>query len=206
MNNAINYSKIRLFFQQYPALFLLLMFGLWIQGCTSITSAISDEPIQIDPGKRLLGTYVNDEQLETIAKDNIDKTHADLKKANINVNVFNGVALLTGQIIDEELRRLAADTVSNIHPIRQVHNELQVQGNISLISQANDTWLANKVKTKLLTHKDVEGTRVKVIAEDGTIYLMGLVSRIEADKITEIVRASSGVQQVVRVFEYIDIN
>ena len=206
MNNAINYSKIRLFFQQYPALFLLLMFGLWIQGCTSITSAISDEPIQIDPGKRLLGTYVNDEQLETIAKDNIDKAHADLKKANINVNVFNGVALLTGQIIDEELRRLAADTVSNIHPIRQVHNELQVQGNISLISQANDTWLANKVKTKLLTHKDVEGTRVKVIAEDGTIYLMGLVSRIEADKITEIVRASSGVQQVVRVFEYIDIN
>ena len=88
MNNATDYSKVSIFFRQDSALFLLLMFSLWIQGCTSITSALTDEPIQVDPGKRLLGTYVNDEKLEAIAKDNIDKTHADLKKANINIGFF----------------------------------------------------------------------------------------------------------------------
>ena len=195
-----------IFFSQHiiilPALILIIL----IQGCTRIINAGKEEPIHIDPGRRLLGTYINDEKLESIAKINIDKTHPDLEKANISVNIFNGVALLTGQVADEELRRLAAETVKSITHVRQLHNELQIQGNISLLAQTNDTWLANKVKTKLLAHKDVEGSRVKVIAEGGSIYLMGLVSRIEAEKITELVSTTSGVQQVVRVFEYIDIN
>ena len=191
---------------QSIGLVLLLSLTVLLNGCKTIVGASTDEPIQVDPGKRLLGTYINDERVETIAEVNIDKAHPDLKKANVNVTLFNGVALLTGQVADEELRRLAAETVNEIDYVRQVHNELQIQGNISLLSQTNDTWLVNKVKTKLLTHKDVEGNRVKIIAEDGTIYLMGLVSRIEAEKITELVSATPGVQQVVRVFEYIDVN
>ena len=191
---------------QSIGLVLLLSLTVLLNGCKTIVGASTDEPIQVDPGKRLLGTYINDERVETIAEVNIDKAHPDLKKANVNVTLFNGVALLTGQVADEQLRRLAAETVNEIDYVRQVHNELQIQGNISLLSQTNDTWLVNKVKTKLLTHKDVEGNRVKIIAEDGTIYLMGLVSRIEAEKITELVSATPGVQQVVRVFEYIDVN
>ena len=198
---ALNKSYI-----QSIGLVLLLSLTVLLNGCKTIVGASTDEPIQVDPGKRLLGTYINDERVETIAEVNIDKAHPDLKKANVNVTLFNGVALLTGQVADEELRRLAAETVNEIDYVRQVHNELQIQGNISLLSQTNDTWLVNKVKTKLLTHKDVEGNRVKIIAEDGTIYLMGLVSRIEAEKITELVSATPGVQQVVRVFEYIDVN
>ena len=194
------------FSPQYIILLPVLTLIMLIQSCTSIISASTDEPIHIDPGRRLLGTYINDERLETIAKININKAHPGFKKANISVNIFNGVALLTGQVADEELRRLAADTINDITHVRQLHNELQIQGNISLLAKTNDTWLANKVKTKLLTHKDVEGSRVKVIAESGSIYLMGLVSRIEAEKITELVSTTSGVQQVVRVFEYIDIN
>ena len=205
----MNYQQIlnkNAFSSQYLILLPMLVLIMLIQGCTRIISAGTDEPIHIDPGRRLLGTYINDEKLETIAKVNINKAHPDLKKANISVNIFNGVALLTGQVADEELRRLAAETVNKIAYVRQLHNELQIQGNISLLAQTNDTWLANKVKTKLLAHKDVEGSRIKVIAESGSIYLMGLVSRIEAEKITELVSTTSGVQQVVRVFEYIDVN
>ena len=205
----MNYQQIpnkNAFSSQYLILLPMLVLIMLIQGCTRIISAGTDEPIHIDPGRRLLGTYINDEKLETIAKVNINKAHPDLKKANISVNIFNGVALLTGQVADEELRRLAAETVNKITYVRQLHNELQIQGNISLLAQTNDTWLANKVKTKLLAHKDVEGSRIKVIAESGSIYLMGLVSRIEAEKITELVSTTSGVQQVVRVFEYIDVN
>ena len=199
-------SGITVFFPRYILLLHLLSSTLLMHGCKTIVGATTDGPIQIDPGKRPFGTYINDERLEVIAKVNIDKAHPDLKKANIDVNIFNGVVLLTGQVADTELRRLAAETVSNINHVRQLHNELQVQGNISLLSKTNDTWLANKVKAKLLAHRDIEGTRVKVIAESGAIYLMGLVSRIEAEKITELVSAASGVQQVIRVFEYIDIN
>jgi osmotically-inducible protein OsmY len=205
MRNIISRVSVTILFSKYMSLLLLLGAVVLIHGCATVVDATTDEPIKTNVGERPFGTFINDENLEIFAKVNMDKAHPDFKKANVNINVFNGVALLTGQVATEELRRLAARTVGDLSQIRQVHNELQVQGNMSLLSQANDTWLANKVKTKLLANKDVEGSRVKVIAEDGTIYLMGLVSRTEAEKITRLVSATSAIKQVVRVFEYIDV-
>jgi len=43
-----------------------------------------------------------------------------------------------------------------------------------------------------------------VVTENSVVYLMGLVKREEANDATEIARTTSGVQKVVRVFEYID--
>jgi osmotically-inducible protein OsmY len=42
-----------------------------------------------------------------------------------------------------------------------------------------------------------------VVTEAGVVYLLGLVTREEADAATEIARGTGGVQKVVRVFEYI---
>ncbi len=193
-----------IFWQRSITLVSILLATLLINGCSAIVGATTDKPIEPHPGKRTFGTYIDDERLEVIAQVNIDKTDPNLKKANIHVDSFNGVILLTGQVIDESLRDLAATVVTKIDKVRQVHNEIQIQGNTALLSRTNDSWLVTKVKTKLLANKDVSGTRVKVIAENGTIYLMGLVSQVEAQTITELVSATGGVQKVVRVFEYID--
>lgn len=206
MKDPIQRASTTALWPRYLPWLLLVSAMALLPSCAAIIGAGTDEPIQTDPGKRPFGTYINDENLEVIARINLDKAHPDLKKASIQVNVFNGVALLTGQVASESLRRLAAATVNDINSVRQLHNELQVQGNLSLLSQTNDTWLAHKVKAKLLAHREVQGSRIKVIAEDGAIYLMGLVSRAEAEKVTGIVSSTSGIQQVVRVFEYIDIN
>lgn len=179
---------------------LMLLSG----GCTTLVDATTSEPIELNPGKRSLGMRIDDNQLETIANVNINKAHKRLDDAPIAVHSYNGVVLLVGQVPNRELRSLAGETVSKIHSVRQVHNELEVEAPIPLLTRTNDAWLTTKVKTKLLASRDVEGGRVKVVTENGGVHLMGLVSRAEADKVTDIVRHTGGVKKVVRVFEYID--
>ncbi|WP_339898755.1 BON domain-containing protein [uncultured Gilvimarinus sp.] len=173
-------------------------------GCTSIISATTDEPIKINPGKRSLGVKIDDSQIETIASVNIDKASSVLDNAPVSVHSFNAVVLLVGQVPTNEARELAGNTVRKMPNVRQVHNELQVQAPISLLAGANDSWLSTKIRSKLLTNRDIESGRVQIVTENNTVFLMGLVTRAEAETVTDIARHTGGVQKVVRVFEYID--
>ena len=71
-------------------------------------------------------------------------------------------------------------------------------------ARANDTYVTSKVKARFLDARKFNPVHVKVITEGGTVYLMGLVKRQEANDATEIARTTSGVRRVVRVFDYQD--
>lgn len=176
---------------------------LSIQGCSTILSATTSEPIEDKIDKRTTGTLLDDEVIETKALVNIDKASPQLAQSHIVVTSFNGIVLLAGQVANEDLRLLAATTVSKIHNVRRVHNELTISGTTSMVARSNDTWITTKVKSKMLAVSDVEGHRIKVVTENGVVYLMGLVSREEADRAAELARKTAGVQKVVRIFEYI---
>jgi osmotically-inducible protein OsmY len=60
------------------------------------------------------------------------------------------------------------------------------------------------VKSWLLGSGDIEGSKVKVVTEDGVVYLMGLVTREEAERISDTAAGLAGVQRVVRLFELLD--
>lgn len=178
------------------------LLSIWLAGCVSIVAATTSKPIEPDPNRRTVGTMIDDSQLETIAAVNINKAHPDLKDAPITVTSFNQVVLLTGQVRNAELRELAGRTVAKINHVRQVHNELQIQAPTSFLANTNDAWLTSKVKSKLAANKQVRATRVKVLTENGVVYLMGLVPQAEAKKAAEIASATSGVQKVVLAVEY----
>lgn len=186
------------------AFFRPLLCTMLLSGCTALIDVTTSEPLQVDPGKRTTGARIDDGNIERVAAVNLRKAHAGILNGNVHVNSFNAVVLLTGQVANEELRALAGDTVNKIHTVRQVHNEIQIGNNASLGDINYDTWLTTKVKSKLLARGDIEGRRVRVVTEGKTVYLMGLVSRDEAERITDVTRTTGGVRQVVRVFEYID--
>ncbi|WP_299771720.1 BON domain-containing protein [uncultured Pseudoteredinibacter sp.] len=177
---------------------------LSLNACTSVISATTDKPIQPDPSKRTFGTYIDDEQLETIAEVNLTKASPSLDSSHINVNAFNGVVLVTGEVPNQEARELATSTLRKLHKVRQVFNELQIQGNSSFLGRTNDSWISSKVKTQLLANEDIDSGRIKVVTENGTVYLMGTVTRAQANKAANVVSRIGGVQKVVRTFEYID--
>lgn len=190
-------------FKRFAVLHLCAL-CLLINGCSSILGATTDEPIDMDPNRRSLGTSIDDTQIETIAKVNLDMASADLKSAPISITSYNRVVLLTGQVKNNEARELAANTVGKLSKVRQVHNELQVQAPISFVATMNDAWLTSKIKTKLLTAKGVDSNRIKVVTENSTVFFMGMIPRSEAEKVADIARKTSGVQKVVLAIEYID--
>ena len=119
--------------------------------------------------------------------------------------VFNGQVLLTGQVPNESVKGEAERTVNKTREVTRIHNELEIAGPSSTIVRTNDVYLTSRVKLQLLTNKTVEGTRIKVVTENGVVYLMGLVSQAEADRAINIIRAVPGVQRIIKVFEYVPL-
>lgn len=183
---------------------LLLASALWLSACSGMISATKSEPIQEAPTKRTLGSVIEDQMIETKASVNLQKVDPDLAASHITVVSYNGIVLLAGQVGSASLRELAARTVAGVREVRRVHNALEISGKTTYIVRSNDSWITAKVKSKLLANREVSGRQIKVVTENGVVYLMGLVSRADGDRAAAIARATDGTQKVVRLFEYID--
>lgn len=183
---------------------LALTLCLTLNSCVSVVDAVSEDPIQPDPTKRSFGEYWDDKQLKTIVAVNLKKADPELDKSKIAVYSYNSVILLTGQVQSKELYELAGQTARKVNRVRQVYNELQLGPKIRFVDSVKDSLLGSKIKAKLLLYKDIQSNRVEVYVEDKTVYLMGMLSKAQTEKITDVVRRQKGVKKVVRAIEYID--
>jgi len=123
--------------------------------------------------------------------------------AHLNVTSYNYNVLLTGEVPDAQTKAEIEKIVMRIPQVKGVVNELQVAGPSSLSSRGNDTYLTGRVKGAFVTENKFQANHVKVVTESAVVYLLGLVTRKEADDATAIARSISGVKKVVRVFEYL---
>jgi osmotically-inducible protein OsmY len=183
---------------------LIISVTFILGGCVTVLDATTDSTIEPDSGKRSFGRYIDDENLETILSVNLRKTGPALANAHINVTCFNGIVLLTGEVQGDKFKTLAGETVRSNESVRQVHNQLLVKSNSTLYSRTNDGWIATKVRTKIVNDESIEADRVKVITENRIVYLMGLLTHQEAKTVSNLAASIKGVEQVVRVIEYIE--
>lgn len=181
----------------------LLAIALMVSAaCSQIITATTDQAIVEDPGSRSLGSYLDDEIIETKALVNIRKSNPGLESARVTVTSHNGIVLLTGNTPNHSLRIVAGEVANNIKKVRKVHNELVSGGDVSMLARSNDTWISTKVKSRLSLNDKLDASKIKVVTENGVVYLMGLVSKAESDTAATITSETGGVQKVVRVFEY----
>ena len=184
---------------------LALTLCLGISGCSSVVNASREAPIDDDRGTRTLGSKIDDSLIETKVAVNIAKASPDLdNNSHIVVTSFNGVVLLAGQTPRADLKQLAEQTASQVQKVKKVDNELQVIAPSSLLARSNDAWLTSKIKTEMLTDSAIPGSRIKVVTENGIVYLLGLLTQAEANRATNLVQGVAGVQKIVKLFEYID--
>lgn len=149
------------------------------------------------------GAIVDDEAIEWKVGDKIARQLGD--RVHINVTSYNRIVLLTGEAPREEDRALAEQLARETENVRDVVNEIQIASPSSLGSRASDSSITAQVKARFVNQSNgaFAANHVKVVTENGIVYLMGLVTRREADAATHIARTTSGVRKVVRVFEYI---
>ena len=173
--------------------------------CTTIlTETTGDQGFQEDPYMRTAGTVVEDNSIETKVAVNMRSQNRAFRDARFNIASHNGVVLLVGQVQSEALKQQATLIASeaSVH-VRRVHNELEVSGRRGMLSRSNDTVLATKVRVQLAANDDINSNRMRIIANNGTVYLLGIVDRQEGDRATNLARSVGGVQRVVNVFEYL---
>jgi osmotically-inducible protein OsmY len=103
---------------------------------------------------------------------------------------------------------MQAETITRgIPKVRLVHNEMTIAAPNSYMVRSSDSLITAKVKTGLfgITElEDFDPTRVKVVTENGVVYLMGILNQTEANAVTNKARQVGGVQKVVKLFEYLD--
>ena len=149
--------------------------------------------------RRTSGAQLEDQAIELKSINRVREAAGS--GSNVNVTSYNRSVLLTGEVASDAARAAAEQAVARIENVRATVNELAVMGTTTLSARSNDAILSSKVKAAFVDAKDLQANAVKVVAERGTIYLMGRVTEREANRATELARATSGVGKVVRVFE-----
>jgi osmotically-inducible protein OsmY len=124
-------------------------------------------------------------------------------RAHINVTSYNQRVLLTGEVTSEQGKAEAQAIAEKSKDVRAVVNELHI-GSPSTLSNRNfDTSLTTKVRTALLQAPDVPSGAIKVVSERAVVYLMGLVTPGEGEAAARVASRVSGVQRVVKNFDYL---
>ncbi len=175
-----------------------------LTGCAATVDFFSKGSVREDKTERRFAVIVNDETIESVTLVNIRKADMKLRKSHISVVSFNGVVLMVGQVPNEDLRQKAAEVASLVKDVRQVNNALTTDTQTSAAVRMYDGWLTTKVKTKLLFAADVDSDSIKVITENGVVYLMGLMRQRTADRVASIAQNTGGAQRIVKAFEYVD--
>ena len=158
--------------------------------------------VMVAQDRRTVGTMTEDEGIEQKASGRIGERFKD--GVHVNVTSYNRTALLTGEVPDAAARAEVARITRGVQNVRGVHNETVVSGVTSFTARSNDAITTSKVKSRFLDAGKFNTIHVKVVTENNVVYLMGLMKKQEAADATEIARTTSGVQKVVRVFEYLD--
>jgi len=187
---------------RYPILLALLGL-LLVQGCAPlVVGGAVATGVVVAEDRRTVGTMTEDQGIEVKAGNRI----GDAVKGNVHVNVtsYNRAVLLTGEVPDAAAKDQAGRIARGVENVREVYNELTVGPVTPMSVRTNDTVLTSKVKARFVDAQKFSPVHVKVVTENSTVYLLGLVNKREAAEATEIARTTSGVRKVVRVFDYLD--
>ena len=178
---------------------LILLMGL--QSCTTVITSSA----QAAYDHKSIQDSVQDHLL-AVRVDRAVHWYSDkYKTSNVAVSVFNNTVILTGEVPSADLRTALTALVKKVPDISHVYNLTAVSNTVSTLTQMSDAWITTKVKSQIIAEIELDPGKIKVITENGTVYLVGIVFPEQAEIAVDIARSTSGVQNVVKIFSYLEI-
>jgi osmotically-inducible protein OsmY len=172
-----------------------------LSGCVAAVVGGAGTAAVIGEDRRTVGTVTEDQGIEFKAESRIRDKYKD---AHINLTSYSRMVLITGEVPDAAAKAEVEKIVRAVENVRGTYNEVAVGPISPLSARSNDSYITSKVKARFVDQRKFNAIHVKVVTEAGVVYLLGFVKRKEADDAVEIARTTSGVQRVVKLFEYID--
>ena len=191
-------------FQPFRHSLVAILISLLVSGCgVIVVTTATVLAIDVARDRRGASVYWDDNKTE-IRLGNLIGKQKQIQNEHVNITVYNGVALLTGEVPDQRDIDAIIDLVKADEGTSQVINRLELAGKTNMNSRANDGWLTTKVKTAIAGSDFSDSTRIKVVTERANVYLMGLVKPAEAQVAVDAARGVTGVVRVIKVFEYVE--
>jgi len=177
-----------------------------LQGCTAaLVGGVAAGATLVHERRHSL-TVLEDEHIEhSAAQLLIDDPNIE-QHSRISITSYNYLVLLTGQAETRQISESFAQKVANLPNVKKVVNEVTIGPSASFARESEDALISSRVKIAL-ADIDIPGfdlTRIKVVTEEGTVFLMGLVYPREGDAAAQKARYVPGVAKVAKVFEYIE--
>ncbi len=181
-------------------LMLALASSLITTGCAPLLVAGVGTGAAIAEDRRTSGAFIEDEVIENKVQHRINQRYG--YSVRVNAISFNYNVLLAGQVPNEDVKRDVTAIAAEVPHVQRVYNETELSPILALSSRTSDSYITSKIKARFLDAQKFSVNHVKVYTEDGTVFLMGIVTREEADAASDIARTTNGVKKVVRLFEY----
>ncbi len=182
----------------------LLSLSPLLHGCFGAAVVGAGAAVAVAEDRRTTGVYVEDGNIELKVSKALDQRFGENDAVHVNTTSYNRYVLLTGEVPDAATKTEAGVLALGVENVRNVQNELAVGPVTSFNQRATDGYLTSLVKSRFIADNKVQANHVKVVTDNSVVFLMGLVTRQEADDATEVARTTAGVAKVVRVFEFID--
>jgi osmotically-inducible protein OsmY len=180
----------------------LLSCSLALQGCFPMVAAGVGTGVVMAQDRRNRLTFLEDQKLESRIANIISREFSGVM--HVNVTCFNLQVLLTGEAPEEYSRAEIGKIVARVDKVRSVINEIVISPNSSLLSRSNDSLITSSVSLRFLHDTRFKLEHVKVVTENRTVYLMGIVYHAEGKAAAEVASRTANVKRVVKLFDYLD--
>ena len=190
--------------RNWQKILLIITLIVSLQGCVAFVggAAIGATGAVAVYDRRNIKLMLDDGDISTKILQKLQANQEINSQCHIVVTAYRGTVLLVGQAPTEELRQKVEDVAKEVSGIERLYNQITIQGPTSNLTRASDSWVTTKVKTAFLTADNLKSGQFKVLTENGTVFLMGLLSRDQGEAAVDIARHVDGVQKVVKVFSY----
>ncbi len=172
-----------------------------LQGCLPLLAAGASGSALAAFDRRSLGTQTDDETIEWKASARVGEKSWD--DVHANFTSFGRRVLVTGEVPTPAVKAEVERIVAGVPQVQAVYNELAVGPITSFSTRSNDSYITSRVKGRFVDSGKFNAIHVKVVTEDGVVYLLGLVTQSEAEAAIQVARTTSGVKKVVTLLEVI---
>lgn len=122
----------------------------------------------------------------------------DFKLKGVDVEVAEGIVLLSGNVPTQEDKIEAARIAWSAQGIEQVGNEIYIKGKQSFVRNTKDGILEKAVRTRMTADRHVKARNFNIETHDGIVYVLGVArTSEELKRAAEIAATTRGAKQVV---------
>lgn len=183
---------------------ILILSSLILNGCIAAVVGVGAGTAKVATDPRTMGTQVDDTTLDSRISIKFKNESDYFKGSRIVASAYDGSVLLIGQAKSQSIINRAVELTTSVEGVNKVYNQIRIGSIVSAATMADDAWITTKVKSSLIADSQTKARDIKVITEDGQVFLIGIVSKNDGQVAAELASKVSGVKLVTTIFTYSD--